>query len=734
MWPSPAARGPACSAAWSRCVLLLVTVLGVPLALVVLGGNPLPATVSWDALRRALLTPDDGTILIGLITVVGWAAWLVFTVSVASELIGLASRQRIRITLPGLAGPQRLAAGLLLSVIALAAAPQLIPAPPSPTVAATPTRPPAPEAGRFRRSSAPPSIPPTAPVMAAQPAAPGHAQRHVVEPGDDLWSLAEEFYGHGQEWRRIATANPDLLTGGPDRLQVGWTLLIPDADTAPARTPGEQRVTVRRGDTLSAIAERELGSADRWSEIYRANRAQLSDPDELTPGQQLTLPKSAAAEPERSKRGADPVALDPGERPVERAPDREPVPPPTTPSPTPRPTAPAQPTQPTIDAPPITASDDASALDVALPLAAVGGLLAAGLVQGLAWRRRVQLQARPIGRRLLQPPAATQPVAVALGHRQRPLSLRSLDRAMRAIAAHCRTTKTPPPPLELAIVADDQIELVMSEAVDNAPIGFRVRGRSWILAQADAGYLSSVPGLAESPRPWPALVTLGRDDQGRQVLADLESFRRLTLEPSAGLDAAAVLAAMAVELSFSPWADEMILTLVGSADRLPEALGKHNVNRADDLNALLDRIEQRAAMQRDHHPHPILGGHRIDPDLADPWAPEIILIDAQLTAEQERRLTAVLDGEPRVTMAAVIVGPAPGDAWTLRADPDSSPALARLLPAGLSLPPQLLEPPAMDAVLDLVQTSGSEQTTPAPWWWNGAETAGQRDLSGSALS
>ena len=181
---------------------------------------------------------------------------------------------------------------------------------------------------------------------------------------------------------------------------------------------------------------------------------------------------------------------------MERAPEPEPVPPPTTATPSPRPTASAQPAQPTIDAPPSTTSDGASVLDVALPLAAVGGLLAAGLVQGLAWRRRVQLQARPIGRRLLQPPAATQPVAVALGHRQRPLSLRSLDRAMRAIAAHCRTTKTPPPPLELAIVADDQIELVMSEAVDNAPIGFRVRGRSWILAQADAGYLSSVPGLA----------------------------------------------------------------------------------------------------------------------------------------------------------------------------------------------------------------------------------------------
>ena len=30
---------------------------------------------------------------------------------------------------------------------------------------------------------------------------------------------------------------------------------------------------------------------------------------------------------------------------------------------------------------------------------------------------------------------------------------------------------------------------------------------------------------------------------------------------------------MAVELSFSPWAEEMILTLVGGSERLPEALG-----------------------------------------------------------------------------------------------------------------------------------------------------------------
>ena len=59
--------------------------------------------------------------------------------------------------------------------------------------------------------------------------------RHTVDPGDDLWSLAERYYGEGREWRRIAAANPDRLTGGPDRLVPGWRLLIPDADRREVR-------------------------------------------------------------------------------------------------------------------------------------------------------------------------------------------------------------------------------------------------------------------------------------------------------------------------------------------------------------------------------------------------------------------------------------------------------------------------------------------------------------------
>jgi hypothetical protein len=173
---------------------------------------------------------------------------------------------------------------------------------------------------------------------------------------------------------------------------------------------------------------------------------------------------------------------------------------------------------------------------------------------------------------------------------------------------------------------------------------------------------------------------------------------------------------MAVELSFSPWADEMILTLVGAGERLPEALGKHNVHRTDDIDALLDRLEQRAAMQREHRRYPVLSQHRIDPDLADPWAPEIALVEQPLTAAQGTRLSALVDAEPKVTLAVVVVGPVPGAAWSLRGDGSSAERRVVLQPAGLSLSPQWLEPPEVTAVVDLIETTGSNDTTAAPWW------------------
>ena len=58
--------------------------------------------------------------------------------------------------------------------------------------------------------------------------------------------------------------------------------------------PSEQArtVTVKAGDSLSKIAKRELGDADKWHAIFEANRDKIKNPDLIQPGQVLTLPSN----------------------------------------------------------------------------------------------------------------------------------------------------------------------------------------------------------------------------------------------------------------------------------------------------------------------------------------------------------------------------------------------------------------------------------------------------------
>jgi nucleoid-associated protein YgaU len=62
--------------------------------------------------------------------------------------------------------------------------------------------------------------------------------------------------------------------------------------TAPADAPAAsaRTYTVKAGDSLSKIAQRELGDASKWHAIYDANRDKISDPDLIHPGQVLTMP------------------------------------------------------------------------------------------------------------------------------------------------------------------------------------------------------------------------------------------------------------------------------------------------------------------------------------------------------------------------------------------------------------------------------------------------------------
>ncbi len=694
-------------------LLLIGLLVGVPVLLVTVS-PPWPTT--WSP--RLLLRPDDGTVLLALLTLTAWSAWAVLALSALAELVTAATRSRVRVRLPGLAAPQRFVGGLVVAVLALAVTPAVPHAGiPLPVAKAQPSHPEAPA------ETAPPEPTPHAAPSRTDvpPPANPSAVVHEVQPGDDLWSLAEQYYGRGPDWRRIAAANPGRLTGGPDRLEVGWQLQIPAARPSEASAGEGDGVTVRRGDSLSAIAERHLGDQRRWPEVFRTNRALLSDPDDLEVGMRLELP----SQPDR--RPQDPAASA-QRRPVADVEDRvarpgaaRPGAPRTAAAPPVRTAQPTAPTAPQTAPAPAPTSEPAQPEPGAgdeLPLGGVGGLLAAGLLAGLAVRRRRQLALRPVGRRVVHPDPGTVPLEAALGRRQRPLTLRTLDLALRAVAAACREQQLPLPPLQLVLLAEDRLELRLATPSTTAPVGFVAEegGAAWVLDGCGAHYLTARPVTDEALRPWPTLVTLGRDAQGRTVLADLEALRLLRLGNEHDLGRR-MLDALAVELSFSPWAEEMRLTLLSRQTRLPDALGTHGVERTDDADALLDRLEQRAAEQRRHQPQPVLGQHRLDPDLAEPWAPEVVLVDHPLTAQQTRRLHDLVCHQPYVTTAVVAVGE--GDApWRIVADEsaEGEDATARLEPSGLVLVPQALTPSETAGVIALVEATGRADTTAAPWW------------------
>ncbi|HJQ20729.1 MAG TPA: LysM peptidoglycan-binding domain-containing protein [Gemmatimonadaceae bacterium] len=58
-------------------------------------------------------------------------------------------------------------------------------------------------------------------------AASGAAGRtYTVKAGDTLSKIAQQFYGHASDWKKIQQANADLVRD-PDKIQPGWTLKVP---------------------------------------------------------------------------------------------------------------------------------------------------------------------------------------------------------------------------------------------------------------------------------------------------------------------------------------------------------------------------------------------------------------------------------------------------------------------------------------------------------------------------
>jgi nucleoid-associated protein YgaU len=64
----------------------------------------------------------------------------------------------------------------------------------------------------------------------------------------------------------------------------------------PPPTPIEEKIEyyiIQKGDTLSKIAKQYYGNANKYPEIFEANREVIKDADLIFPGQKIRIPSQA---------------------------------------------------------------------------------------------------------------------------------------------------------------------------------------------------------------------------------------------------------------------------------------------------------------------------------------------------------------------------------------------------------------------------------------------------------
>ena len=65
---------------------------------------------------------------------------------------------------------------------------------------------------------------------------------------------------------------------------------VNDAMQVASASAASRFYTVQKGDTLSKIAKEQYGDANKYPQIFEANKPMLTHPDKIYPGQKLRIP------------------------------------------------------------------------------------------------------------------------------------------------------------------------------------------------------------------------------------------------------------------------------------------------------------------------------------------------------------------------------------------------------------------------------------------------------------
>ncbi len=557
-------------------VAVLGILVGLPALFLAIGASPIPDQVpTLDSIKNALLAPDDGTLVLGLFKVIGWAAWAFMALSLVVEAI--ARLRNIQAPqLPGLRLPQAGARNLIgLAALLFIAAPITAQA-----ATAAPANAAAPAAVGHVHAAAVDQAPvqQDVKVEVKQERQAPKTVDHAVKPGESLWSIAEDHFGDGARYKEIAELNRDLLGTQPSFLEPGWVLKLPapQVKDAPAHQYG-----VQAGDTLSEIAQEQLGDADRWPEIYQASTGiaqpggvQLTDPDVIDVGWTLNIPDAdnqqqpREVEPENPASPEDQQPLDPPAEekpPVVQEPDVPEVPETETPE-----VAPPQAEEPAAAEVDQADDSDDSILEAPWVLAGLTGggvLLSGALLMALRSRRRTAFRNRPPGRAIAAPSPELAPVEMTLNATgaAAAATVEFADEALRRLAAAVGAQGTTMPPLAAVELGHGKLTLHLSApATIPAPwVGSPDQTHWHVTTDTDVDQFG--PDTDNVEPPYPLLATIGMSDTGETWLLNCEELSTLSIsgDPTYGRDFARHLAA---QLAVNPWSRRVQVDCIGVAE------------------------------------------------------------------------------------------------------------------------------------------------------------------------
>ncbi|MEU6379988.1 BTAD domain-containing putative transcriptional regulator [Streptomyces sp. NPDC046909] len=660
-------------------VALLVLVVGVPGALAVSVGWPLPNGVpSLDWLQQEITV---GTFL-HILTVIVWLAWAQFTACVLVEIKAAVSGVGVPGRVPG-AGPSQILARQLVAALLLIGA------------TAASLTPGLSQLGHSLEGNQ------RGTVATAEATPGGLFAQQQEQAASTAAALAEQASN--------AASHADAQGGSSKAEDTKYYRIQPPEG--------------RHHDSLWEIAERHLGDGRRYKEIFDLNKdrvqpdgSKLSEASLIRPGWIMEMPgdarggdlvemPAASGGPAAQQQlhdyakaggdqaggggghaqGATQVSL-PEQRP---APDQQ---------------TGHQQNQQHASATSTTASDA-----FGLPQALVGApLLAAGLLGALGRRRRQALWQSAFGavggRRGMEPPTPTGDAADvhdALLVGADPEGVRLLDLALRGLAASLAGESRPLPVVYAAWLGNNgDLHLQLAQPSGNPPAPWQLGQDQtfWMLARTDAERYQDVDAAA----PYPGLVSLGTMDDSR-LLLNLESVPGIVSLAGREADRAAVFASVAAELATNGWSDRMTITLVGFGEDLTP-LAPNRLRHLDGIDDLIEAMEaetrqRRGALGAAGHDSVLTG--RTGPAQHTRWAPHLVLLAAQPSADDAVKLAELAADAGRLGIGYLVgteSGSLPGAAWEMEITGEGK-LLAPLL--GLELDAQLLPVTQQRAVVEL---------------------------------